>query len=372
MQIVKDVGSNHSFENVLTVKDNLLYQNKIALQKSEKIIVIANAIFEGIGLSGIISAAFWYATAPIAPDGFKGPIATYTIAVTTIASLIIAIPIAYIAYKRLFNNLERFFLDLLFETDRFDQNIEEIYFELLKLRTLFNDDSEFLLEIKPIMQSQIIELVGLEISKIYSNFKNKHYHLKWESEFSLSLISNEIPHNINSISFVELLKDKELANNKAIRKAIMNSVPKIVWNFQSSQVTKKLKNIIYASVASITCSEVFLSIGWTLASILIGVKIINPISIQNWLLFATFCVVTGFLFGLGIYLGNVKQTKRNLFKEQIYYHNNILVNAKENLNFIMTKKFLKQRKIANSKINLNAGMESKVILSSKINGAKLT
>lgn len=69
-------------------------------RSKEKWIAALSAAFEGIGLAGLVSAALWYTEAPMAPDGFTGPISTFIIALTALISLLLALPMGYVAYQK--------------------------------------------------------------------------------------------------------------------------------------------------------------------------------------------------------------------------------------------------------------------------------
>ncbi|TAL65631.1 MAG: hypothetical protein EPN84_01190 [Legionella sp.] len=114
------------------------------LSKLDKLIISAHAIFEGVGIAGLISAAFWYTTAPIAPDGFKGPISTYTIATTTIISLFLAVPIARMSYKKLIRDMGTLYAELSLEMRKCLYSYYELLYELLKLRSVHETDEQFI------------------------------------------------------------------------------------------------------------------------------------------------------------------------------------------------------------------------------------
>lgn len=330
-------------------------QNVISSLKFEKLICSFNAIFEGIGIAGIISAAFWYATAPMAPNGFNGPIATFTIAITTIASLFIAIPIAYSSYKKIIHSLHDYHAELYIESKRFDDSLENLHFELLKLRALFSTDNEFLKEVKVLMCCQIIQLAVLRVCKVYSIYSNKYYSIKWHS--SSSLVIYEDFNRIESIKFTELMKQNALINIKVFRKAIVKSTFKFISNsdrlHQQSPITKSFKQMSYAFAAGITCTEVLLSIGWTVASILIGIKVILPISTQSWVVFALLCIGFGSIFGIGIYFNKLKQINRDAVKNAIKTQNHTMNEAFENIDMLWAKKILERQNKINLTVNLN-------------------
>lgn len=349
-------------QHCMSYKNTLL--NLIASLKFEKIIFSFNAIFEGIGIAGIISAAFWYATAPMAPDGFKGPIATLTIATSTIASLIIAIPIACKAYKTLIHNLENYYTEIQLESKHFDDRIEELHFELLKLRAFFNSDREFLIEIKTLMHCQVVELIALSVCQLYSIYKNKYYSIKWDAASGFSIY--ESTNSFHSMRFTELLKQNSLTNIKAFRKTIVKFAFTFILNneFKLQQIPtqKHIKYVSFALVAGITCTEVLLSIGWTVASILIGLKVIMPISLQNWTMFACFCLGLGPLFGMGVYFNKWKQNNRDLLKYEVRMQNITIKHTRENIDILFAKKMLEQNNLIDLNVSSQYPKKSKVAL----------
>lgn len=355
MQITR----NFHFEIARETKDYKLYKNKlislISRIKFEKIIFSFNAIFEGIGIAGIISAAFWYATAPMAPNGFNGPIATFAIAISTIASLIIAIPIAYSTYKKSINSLDNYYTEFQIESNYFDDSIEELHFELLKLRTLFESDNQFLFEVKSLMHCQMVELIALRVCKIYSIYSDKYYAVRWGSVSELTIY--EDVNAFHSMKFMELLKQNSLINSKSFRKAIIKLLFGSILNSEVQQpefsITKQGKNISYAFVAGITCTEVLLSIGWTVSSILIGIKVIAPISTQSWIVFAFLCIGLGPLFGIGVYFNKLKQINRDSVKNDMRIRNHTINGARDTIDVLFAKRILEQQDLLYRKIDLN-------------------
>lgn len=347
-------------QNCLSYKNKLITLNSSL--KFEKIIFVLNAIFEGIGIAGIISAAFWYATAPMAPDGFKGPIATLTIASSTIASLIIAIPIAYSSYKRTINALQTFYTEFLIESTRFDDCLEELHFELLKLRSLCNTDDNFLAEIKPLILCDEIELTALSVCKVYSILKNKHFSIKWDSSTGPSI--HEDTNSVNSMQFKELLAENALTSIKAFRKKMIKYTFKLILNSQLFNqfipAGNRLKHMSHALAAGITCTEVLLSIGWTVASILIGIKVIAPISTHHWIIFAFICLGVGPLFAIGIYFNKLKEANRNAQKNEIRKQNNVINEARIHVDTLLAKKLFEQKNVVRFKLS-NADLTAKNI-----------
>lgn len=354
MQITR----NFHCEASQVAKDCQSYKNKFinltSSLKFEKIIFSFSAIFEGIGIAGIISAAFWYATAPMAPNGFNGPIATLTIAFSTIASLTIAIPIAYSAYKKLIINIEKYHTEFQIESKRLDANIEDLHFELLKLRALFNNDNEFLQEIKVLYHYQLVEQIALRVCQIYSIYCDKYYSIKWDSISNLTIC--EGINVIQSMRLRELINLHSMTNIKAFRKAVAKSVFKFILKNEPQHLkinlTKDFKNICYALTTGIICTEVLLSIGWTVASILIGIKVILPISTEIWIAFALLCIGLGPIFGIGIYFNKLKQSNRDALKDEMRMQNHNVNDARENIDVLFAKKILEQKNILNSNLNL--------------------
>lgn len=358
-------------------KDGKSFKNKFikfiqiaSSLKLEKIIFSFNAIFEGIGIAGIISAAFWYATAPMAPNGFNGPIATFTIAFSTIASLLIAIPIAYNAYKKLIMNIDKYYAEYQTESKGFDNSVEELYFELLKLRALFENDDEFLHNIKDLRHDQLVWQIALSVCQIYSIYSDKFYSIKWDS--SLNLMLSEEKNVIHSMKFRELLKLDSLINIKAFRKAIVKCLfqfhAKNEPQYHSQKIHIKkdpatrgyacgasFKSMCYAVATGITCTEVLLSIGWTVASILIGIKVILPVSTEIWIAFALSCVGLGPIFGIGIYVNQLKQINRDALTNELRTQNQRINDARGKIDLLFAKKILEQKNM----IDLNQNLKSK-------------
>ncbi len=335
-------------------------KNEFSISKPDRIIISAHAIFEGIGIAGLISAAFWYTTAPMAPDGFKGPISTFTITVTTIISLFLAIPIAKLALKKLMTDMEHLFSELTSEVRRYIYSYDELVYELFKIRSSCVNDEEFKkhladeLELDDILLSD--SLIN-SVSSKYNQMKNTHFFINWNKPIKLVLSIKESGEDINLISFWELLSDRNLSTNTAIKKSLIQFMRQQFLdneiNFESviehtyRHTTKQghIKNVLYGIASAVACSEVLLSIGWTVISILIGVNAIVPISNMYWGIFAVSCILSGSIFGLGMGLSRHKQKFYQLLHLGLKDKNNTLSNLREHLNNIFTQKSYVTKKI---------------------------
>lgn len=350
MQCAKDI---HYAQQ--SAKNNYPLTNTFPINRSEKIIAGAKAIFEGIGVAGLISAAFWYATAPVAPDGFRGHIPIFIISASTIATLFLAIPIAYFSYKNMLKNYYNLHNELHLESQYLQINNLELHYELIQLRSLFNTDDEFNIHLNQIIRKnkEIINTsMIISVCEIFKILKNERYHLKWHGTAWQFPVLHKSLHHFNSIEFKEIIKNKNLSNNKFIRQALVSIIePYITKAFDFAQPHIKpfskpkhssRNNVVYGIVAGITCAEVLLDIGWTVCSIFIGVKLIAPISNFIWVIFAIMCLVAGFLFGFSMTINKQKQEMQLLKKEALKKHNNLRVELRETVNNMFTQRMYHQ------------------------------
>ena len=328
--------------------------------RSDKIILSAHAIFEGIGIAGLISAAFWYTTAPMAPDGFKGPISTYTIAITTIISLFLAIPIAYYGFKKLVTDIDSLYMSLSSEIKEFINSHDEILYELLKLRSLFLNDSDFKKHVHHLIEQHhkvITDAFILSVCHQHNELKDLRFDIKWQAPIKLALSDPLYRNQIDSVSFLELLNDQELSFNKSIRKALIEFINR---HFIENEVTfetvvhetyqhipniGRLRAIIYGTASGVACTEVLLSIGWTVASILIGVKAIAPVSNFSWIVFAVSSIILGFIFGIGMGFSRHKQKTNQLLHSSLKQSNTLLTKCRDYIINLITEKIFAQHRV---------------------------
>jgi hypothetical protein len=331
---------------------------EFSVARSDKIIISAHAIFEGIGIAGLISAAFWYTTAPIAPDGFNGPIATFTIAVSTIVSLFLAIPISLYGFRKLIADIASLHDDLTASVREFINSSDDLIYELLQLRSLFFSDADFKNYLSPATKNHhflITDSLISSVCKKFNQFKSFHFKLLWQQPVRLFLSSNNNLDQINSVSFLNLLKNRDLSANKSIRKSLIYYIKN---NFLGNEVTFEnvvqeanqnlsqtghIRNAIYGIASGVACSEVLLSIGWTVISILIGVKVILPISNLSWAIFALSAVFAGILFGFGMGLSRHKQKNNQLLNLKLKNRNMILIKTREYLSNSFTEQVYGQK-----------------------------
>lgn len=340
---------------------------KFFLARSDKIIFSAHALFEGVGIAGLISAAFWYTAAPIAPDGFNGPISTFTIAFTTIISLFLAIPISIYGFRKLITDVATLYDDLTASVKEFINSSNDMIYELLQLRCLFFCDEEFkkyLFQTLDNTHFLITETLVLSVCKKFERFKKCHFKLLWQPPVRLLLSSNNNLDQINSISFLDLLNNRDLSSNNSIRKSLIHYIKNNIFGDELTfetivhdanenfSHTGHLRNIIYGIASGVACSEVMLSIGWTVISVLIGVKVILPISNLSWALFALFSIFTGILFGTGMGLSRHKQKNKELLNLKLKNRNIILSKTRTHLNNILTERLFAQKHFKNNLITV--------------------
>lgn len=266
---------------------------EFSVGRSDKIIICAHAMFEGIGIAGIIAAAFWYTTAPIAPDGFKGPIPTYTITVTTIISLFLAIPIAYYAYKKRITDINSLYEHLSAEVRELINSHNEVLYTLLKLRNLLKNDSEFKKQIYQALEPDDFVLINsliLLVCELFNELEDIEFYINWQTPIKLEISRHSSNDLVNKVSFKSILEENELSANNSIRKALSHFINKhylesdVTFEMVVSEVeplNKKsglLRKIVFGTASGIACAEVLLSIGWSVASILIGIKSIAQVS----------------------------------------------------------------------------------------------
>ena len=337
---------------------------EFSVARSDKIIISAHALFEGIGIAGLISAAFWYTTAPIAPDGFTGPISTMTIAVSTVISLFLAIPISLYGFRKLIADMFHLHEEITSSVREFINLSEELFYELLQLRCLFSSDEEFTQHLLSGIDNNyflITDSLVTSVCKKFKQFETVYFVLLWQPKMRLLLSSNNNLEEINSFSFIELLGNRDLSANKSIRKSLIHYIKnsylaheltfeKVVQDANNNLPhTGHLRYTIFGIASGVACAEVLLSIGWTVISVLMGVKVIVPISNLSWAIFALSSIFIGFLFGLGMGLSRHKQKRNLLLSVKLKNRNAFLLKTREFLNNIFTERLYRQK---NFKSNL--------------------
>jgi hypothetical protein len=331
----------------------LTERSEFSVGKSDKIIICAHAMFEGIGIAGLIAAAFWYTTAPIAPDGFKGPISTYTITVTTIISLFLAIPIAYYAYQKLVTDINSLYEHLSAEVREFINSHNEVLYTLLKLRNLLKSDSEFKKQIYHVLEPDDFVLINsliLLVCELFTELEDIEFYINWQTPIKLEISRHSSNDLVNKVSFKNILETHELSSNNSIRKALSHFINKhylesdVTFEMVVSEVkplnkrSGLLRNIVFGTASGIACAEVLLSIGWSVASILIGIKSIAPVSNFAWACYAISSLFAGILFGVGMGFSRHKQKQNQQLQLGLKDRNKLLWNNREQLNNLITEK----------------------------------
>lgn len=316
-------------------------ETELHLSRMDRLIISAHAAFEGIGIAGLISAAFWYTTAPVAPDGFKGPISTYTIAITTIISLFLAIPITSLAYKKIIRDMQHLYTQLSMERTRARGLTKELIYELLKLRSLKMNQQ--LVEDKIKSADSQCRKVFLWVSEHFHSLWQMHYRLDWNKPTQQLIKSAE--QETNTLPLVELLRDKDLAANGVIKRSLLDHLDdhyphqEDVSLMEAEQPVKKrlFSTLIYATASGVACAEVLLSIGWTVISILIGVHAMTPISNWTWAFFALASISAGILFGIGMGLSRHKQKGIELEHQQLQMKNQLMHELIDQFNLLYSQ-----------------------------------
>lgn len=290
-------------------KNSILTLKQLTISRKEKIFAKITSLIDGIGFAGLITAAFWYATAPMAPDGFTGPISSLTIAISTIVSLVIAIPIAQNAYKKMVNLLNKEHAELFGECLHLNQHYEELIVILLRLRCLFKSDDDFKIYLTPLYKEHrnLLKLSTAQvICAAYAIFEKKKYIIQWQLTNSFKPIFKR-GNGIGAQSIIQLMHNHQLLNIAFFRKETMYVLKKLLPMknlflktglnalFNNLQNNNSLIKDLFMSclIPAITCSEVLLGIFWTIFSIFIGLHIILPISNDCWIFYILFCSLSG-------------------------------------------------------------------------------
>lgn len=342
MEITARLPTNINSKNNLKNQ----YKHLFHTNRFEKFIYVLHAIFEGIGYAGIVTAAFWYATAPIAPEGFKGPISTFTIVITTICSLVLAIPIACCTYKKIVNDVIKKNEALLINCDQLNELSGEVTFELLKLRALCGSDFDFLTHCKSIKTCENIETICHHSCLAFASIKNKYIFIDVEGNLNFAI--HEVSQDKNSILVHELLKQNTYTHLKSVRKLVLTFIKNYITHtdlgYKTLPQKQPIKHVGSSFVSAVIYVEVLLSICWTVASILIGIKVIDPITTHQWLFFGFLCLAAGPLFGVGIYFNKVIEHYREKLNHQINYNIKKMNDQLEAIHTLITKKILTHKK----------------------------
>ncbi|TAL65632.1 MAG: hypothetical protein EPN84_01195 [Legionella sp.] len=178
--------------------------------------------------------------------------------------------------------------------------------------------------------------------------QNRRFNLFWGKP--IQLLEQTKEHSASSITFADALRDKEILANPAIKSALIRFIktqfvaPESA-NLQAHDAVrpKRLSNIFYAMASGVACTEVLLSIGWTVISVLIGVDAILPISNWTWGIFAISCIIAGTLFGIGMGLSRHKERKVQLIHLSYQEKHKVLNQTIENLHHLLTEHIFLKR-----------------------------
>lgn len=311
---------------------------------NEKLIIGINAAVAAVGITvGIIAESLWFATTSAKVGGLgiglSGAVATGAITGVGIVSALAAIPIAYIYYKDLIAEAEFSNEVIRRESKLRHKKQEKLFFEFMRLRSLFLHEHEFVDRVKSInydeKNNEINKSLFISlVNKTYKKFENKKYLVDSKENYTVIIRKRDEPH---AILFSDLLSNSQRATNRDIREKIMSEIKNQVGfdailtqcfrHIPKPSPTNRHRAAGYGAIAGLTIAGAGLGTGWAFSSLVIGAGLCAAIPVIGWAMLGIGCITMGILFGVGVGLCKQKNIQREALKNKIQDRNHILNSA---------------------------------------------
>lgn len=311
---------------------------------AEKATIISTGLLEGTGGAGIISTFFWYATVPLAPV-----VSMMTVLGIGIASILIALPIAYVTFKKFRTEIDTVRAALAHELAHQKKNQEKLFFEILRVRSLFASDVDFRAYFNNTTCHDVNHqaLMAL-VCHVYHLCKTKNCFNDWQ-QINMTRQSRE--DNGSEMSFAQLIQNSYLAKNDVFRHEALDYCKYQTPDFDqhlsrcfisTCSVTKvsRSRHVMHGLVAGLSMTGIALSTGWTLASLMISAGIIASVPLVGWAIFGLASIALGVCLGVGIASTKHKNSQRAAWMQQLKHHNHALVDARESIHTLYAHRYV--------------------------------
>ncbi len=311
---------------------------------AEKATIVSTGLLEGAGGAGIISTFFWYATAPIAPS-----VSMMTVFGIGIASILIALPIAYVTFKKFKTEIETVRSALAHELAHQKKNQEKLFFEILRVRSLFTSDVDFRAYFnnttcRDVNHQALMSLV----CHVYHLCRTQSRFNDWY-QTNASRKKNRM--DTTDVSFAQAIQNSYLGKNELFRHEALDYCKHHTPDFDqhlarcfisTCSVThvSRSRNVMHGLVAGLSMTGIALSTGWTLASLMIGAGIIASVPLVGWALFGLASIALGVCLGVGIAATKHKNLQRATWMQQLKQHNHALVDARESIHTLYAHRYV--------------------------------
>lgn len=320
-------------------------EDRMPITSGEQTVMAFNAIAAGLGTtSGLIVEGLWFFTSDVESGGLgvimMGGTAAGAISIVGIVSALAAIPIAYITYRELMIEAEMLVKTLQDEARLRDELHEKIFFELLRLRCLYNNITDFSYHAHRLLQASREEVDSenliSHVVRIYERCREKTFAVTWRYADNLPPVLRESKDSA-SVTLTQVLRNPNIVHNEKTRLSLTHSVlgnENIHRHFKSIPelpVTNRKTAIGYGLVAGLSVAGFSLGSGWAFGALVVGAGLAATIPVAGWAVLAVGSIVMGAMFGLGIGIYKQKNVQRRALNDAVKHRNKLLLSAEENL-----------------------------------------
>jgi hypothetical protein len=297
---------------------------QISITALEKTIIGSNAAITGIGTTaGIIGAGVWFLSTPVQSVGLGVSLGSATMASIIItgvgfASLAVAIPIVKLTYESFVKEANSLNQDIEQEWIRYQKKREKLFFDLLRLHSLMDDESRFNLVAQTLLGPHLIKPASLT-PLIHAVFATRHADTLTEflkntkavtHKLNCSLVMDHIKQHLPDLSqrLDHCFKTPPIPNNIPNRNAVLHGVG-----------------------AGLGIASASLGVSWTFAALVTATGLAAAVPFIGWAILGISCIALGVMFGVGVGICKKRNTQREMIKNHIKTHNEKLHTIQQNL-----------------------------------------
>lgn len=314
--------------------------SRMPITRNERWTVGANAVAAALGTTlGIFIEGLWFFTSDVAGAGLgiamMGTSAAIAISVTAVASALVAIPVAYLTYRELMSEAEGLQAQLRTEEIARHEQHEKLFFKLLRLRCLFENQENYSTYITSFLTQKINITSEINVPELLQQIErvyNRHSAQRYSLQFLAQSNAAEHIRSLQSQTFLQLMCDGNL-DEDVLRHRLLDEI-KDTENLQqhfktisTPPVTERGMAILYGAAAGMCVSGFVLGGGWAFGALTISAGLCAAVPVAGWAVLVAGCLVMGIAFGWGIGLCKQKNIQRKTLLDQVCTRNELLTTA---------------------------------------------
>lgn len=322
-------------------------ENQMPITASEKAVITSNAIAAGLSTTtGLIVEGLWFLTSDVLSGGLGvtmvGGAAAGAISLVGVVSALIAAPVSYLIYRKLLQESEYQVRVLQEEASLREALHEKVFFELLRLRCIYNNSHDFSKQANKLLQDadQEIDRENLiaHVERIYAKNRDKTFSVTWRYGDNLPPILRSVQGDEKETpTLINVMRTATIICHEPARQHLTRSVltnENIHQHFKPISLPRTQKRHIAIGegiAAGLGVAGFSLGAGWAFGALVVAAGLAAAIPFVGWALLGVGSLVMGAMFGLGIGLYEQKNIQRKALNDRVKQCNQRLSQAEQQL-----------------------------------------